>query len=890
MTSRDPMPVRLYRALLGALPRAFRDEHGDAMLAVFEEQLAESHAHGPYETATTCFSATTDLVRGAIYEHWRRRGRRAPRRRPVSFFFADVRFALRTFRRQPASTALLVFTLALAVAANTVIFALVDGVFFRPFPYSHPNQLVYLNETAPRWNLDFTGINYPDFVSWRDRTRTFQAMAEWQDETVILDGAQTAERVPAASTTYDLPAVLGIHPVAGRFFTADEDKPNAPHVVLLSYALWKSRFAGRADAVGGDIRINSAPYQVVGVLPPEADIPFRAKVWVPLGADPNSQDQNYGGDGIGRLRPGVTVAQAAKDLDFAQEPIWAKRDTSHVVSPRVLPLRDRFVADFRAVGIALGAAVALVLLIACANVAGAMLARAVFRRREIGIRLALGANAGRIVRQLLTESLVIASAGGIVGALVGTWGVKLLIAANPEFIPPWAALDPGPRTIVFAIAIVAITSVLFGLLPALRARGEELRDSLSAAATRATTSRNDRRMLNALVVTEIALAVVLLVGGGLLARAYGSLRTVDPGFRSSGLTFFRVTLPAGRYKPGRAQMKFYETFMTRIRTMPGVDHVGVVTCPPFGCHWGTFYRVEGAAPLAKNQQDPVVLLRYASPDYFKAMDIRLVKGRVYAENEGHANADPRPAVINEELAHQFWPNGEDPIGRRFRPNGDTSSNWSTVIGVVHDVKHYGLQRKMIGGLYLPLTRIDSTQDMDSFAFAVHSTGDPASVFAPIRTALRQLDPEVPLVQLQSGAQAIQRALAPARTIALVLSAFAVIALILALGGVYAVLSYVVGRRRHEIGIRVALGARRNQVLGLVVRQGMTLVAIGLLLGVPAALLASRALASLLVGVSASDPLTYAAVVVVLGATAAVAAWIPARRAATVDPTAVLKDG
>jgi predicted permease len=437
---------------------------------------------------------------------------------------------------------------------------------------------------------------------------------------------------------------------------------------------------------------------------------------------------------------------------------------------------------------------------------------------------------------------------------------------------------------------VMVTAVLFGLAPAVQLRGEDLRGALTSAATRMTASFRDRRLLNGLVVFEIALAVILLVGGGLLVRAYGELRRVDPGFRPDGVLLFRVSLPSATYKNGDAQMAFYGRLIDRVRAMPGVDHAALITCPPFSCHWGNFYKAEGAPPLARNEADPVTLTRYASPDYFAAMGLRFAFGRPYAENEGSALGGYRPVVINEELAHRLWPGLANPTGKRLESRGDTSSNWSTVVGVVRDVKHYGLARAMIPGLYYPTTRIDSASTFDSFAYAVHTRGEPAALIQPIRAAVRSLDPELPVVDLKTGPQAIERALASAKTVALVLAAFAAIALALAIGGIYAVLSYVVGNRRHEIGIRMALGAQRAQVLRLVVRQGMGLVAIGVIIGVPVALAGARLLSSLLVGVSPGDPVTYAAVVLVLGATATIAAWIPARRAAGVDPRSALNDG
>jgi putative ABC transport system permease protein len=385
--------------------------------------------------------------------------------------------------------------------------------------------------------------------------------------------------------------------------------------------------------------------------------------------------------------------------------------------------------------------------------------------------------------------------------------------------------------------------------------------------------------------------VVLLVGCGLLVRAYSNLHNVDPGFSPDGVAEFRLALPSVRYRNGLEQRRFFESVVARLDAIPGVDHAGFVTCPPFGCHWGSFFNAEGAPPLLKGQQDPVTLLRYASPDYFATMGIRLAHGRLYAANEGGSTPGAfRPAVVNEELAHQFWPGVADPTGKRFHSRGDTSSNWSTVVGVVKDVKHYGLSTPMRPGLYFPLTRIDSASDFPTYAMVAHTTRDAASLFPDIRRAVHELDPELPVYQAQTMRAALDASLAQQRTTAFALTAFAAIALVLAIGGIYAMLSYVVGRRRHEIGIRIALGAQRRQVSFLVVRQGLALVAIGLALGVPLSLAGARALGSLLFGLSTYDLTTYAGVVAVLVITGGLAAYIPARRAARVEPKIALSDG
>ena len=802
------------------------------------------------------------------------------------FFFSDLRFAVRSFRRQPGATALVLVTLGLAVAANTAVFALVDAVFFRPLAYPAASRLMDINEQAPKWNLEFVGVNYRDFIAWKGSSRAFEDMALWAGTSVNVSDGNTAERLDGQSVTYNLASVLGIKPVLGRAFLPEEDVPKGPNVIMIGYGQWQTRFAGARDVIGRTIRVSALPYTIVGVLPKHLMLDEPTSFWIPLRGDPKDQSETYSYEGVGRVKPGVSVEQARQDLLRAHESIWRAHDTAHVVSPRVMPLRDRFVAEYKTVGAALGAGVALVLIIACANVAGAMLARSVFRRREIGIRIALGASQSRLTRQLLTEALVLAVGAGVIGTIVGRAGLGLLLAGT-QTPPPWLHLTVDVRALAFSTAVVLLTTLLFGLAPMLQFRRQSSSGTLASDGQRLAGSVPERRTLNGLVVLEIALAAVLLASGGLLVRAYMNLREVDPGFRPEGVATFRISLPNAKYRDGLAQRRFYETLIERIRALPSVDHAGVVTCPPFTCHWGSFFLAQGAAAHPSSEQDPVVLTRIASGDYFDAMGIKLIKGRFFGGREG-SPAGPRPAVVNDIFARQLWPGVGDPTGKRFNFRGDTTSRGiMTVVGVVRDVKHYGLSTPMRPGIYMSLTSIDSSNDFNRFAVVAHTSGDAASIIPELRAVVRSMDPELPLFGVQTMRAAVERSMAVRRAIAMWLAAFSAIALTLAVGGIYAVLSYVVGRRRHEIGIRMALGAQTSQVLGLVVRQGMVLVAVGLLIGLPASFFATRLLTSLLVGVGTGDPTTYALVVVILAATGAIAAWIPARRAARVDPKVAL---
>jgi putative ABC transport system permease protein len=762
--------------------------------------------------ARVYLAAAFDVIARAPYEHWRRRNfqqaQNHRREQRMHSFYSDLRFAIRSFARQPGATALVVITLALAVGANTAVFALVDAVFFRPLPYPNANRLVDLNETAPKWGLDFTSINYPDFDQWRKASRSFEAMALWSGSSFNVSDGTSAERLTGQYVTYDMPLALGIRPVLGRSFTREEDVPKGPNVVMISYGLWQTRFGGARDVLGKSLRISSLPYTIIGVLPPNVTLDGQTSLWLPLGGDPKQVGQSYAYDGVARLKPGVTIEQARRDLEIAHEPIWRASDTTHTVSPRIMPLRDRFVSEYRTIGAALGAGVVLVLLIACANVAGAMLARSMFRRREMGIRIALGASNSRLTRQVMTESLLLATLGGIVGTLLGRTGIGLL-TAGVETPPPWLHLGIDARAVAFSVLIVAVTAILFGLVPSipLRRQGQ---GALAATGSRTAGSVPERRVLNGLVVVEIALAAVLLASGGLLMRAYSNLRDVDPGFRPDGVVGFRVSLPEATYQNGLVQRRFYETLIASLRAVPGVIDAGVVTCAPFTCHWGSFFAAEGAPAKPANAVDPVVLLRYASAGYFQTMGIKLLRGRFFDEHEG-APQGLRPVVINDVLEKQLWPDGSNSVGKRFSNRGDTAaSRKMTVVGVVKDVRHYGLARPMIGGLYRSMTAVDSANGLPSLAVVAHTSGSTSALFASIRTTMRELDPELPLYDMKTMQAAVDQSVASRRAIALWLAAFAAIA---SVGGRRYLRGVVVRRRPPTPRNRYCMALRCADVAG-----------------------------------------------------------------------------
>jgi putative ABC transport system permease protein len=867
----------LYRALLRLAPAPLREAHGGDMEALFAERLDEARRIGRSAVARTWMHGAVDVLQ-ARTASWARRGvplTLAIEERNAFMLGSDFRYALRSLGRQKSATALVIAMLSLGIAASVAVFSLVNGLFLRPFPFPHPDRLVYINETAPKWNLDVVGINYPDFDRWRQDVKVFESIALYSTDSFNLSDGNGAERVRGAQVTRDFARVLGVRPILGRSFTPDEDRPKGPPVVVLGEALWKERFGRDRNIVGKTVRLDGASRTIVGVMPAAAAFPDDVRLWVPMAGDVNQEAQSYGGDGIGRLEPGVTAADADKDLKRAHQPIWDTTDKEHAVSPFVRPLREQFVRDYRTAASTVTGAVAVLLLIACANVAAVMLARALARRREMGIRLALGSSRFRLMRQLLVENLVLAAAGGAIGLLAGQWAIGALTRMIPDQLPRWAAFQIDARVMFFSIAVVAGTVILFGWAPALHAVGGDVRSAVHASTNGSTGAPRGRRTLWFLVAAEFALAAMLLVCGTLLVKAFDRVRQVDPGFRADHVLMFSVPISeAARPKPEQ-WLAFWDQLRERTRGLPGVDAAGLITCPPLGCHWGNFYIVEGSIP-SPDGKNPVVLTRAASAGYFEAMGIRLRGGRFFKDSDGRDKQ--QVAIVNETFVKTFWGTGADGIGRRIKFNGKNNP-WITVVGVVGDVKHYGLERPMRPGLYFPLPNIPRS----TLTMAVHTTVDPQSIASAVRETVRQMDPELPVFGIRTMEESLRRSLALRAAFSWMLAVFAFLAFVLAIGGAYGVATYLVTQRTREIGIRVALGARTGDILKNVVGRGLSVVGAGVVCGMIASLAVARLLADALFGVSPADVTVLAFVGAVLVGTALMANGLPARRAARIDP-------
>lgn len=870
--------ARLYRLILHLAPRHLRQAYGAEMEEMFAEALAAARRRGFGAMCAAWGAAIADILTA------RRRARlhdpgTGPKGRTMG---TDLRYAARTLRRQPGATFLVIAMLTLGISANVAVFALVDGLFLRPFPFPHPDRLVYINTSAPKWNLDVVGINYPDFDQWRKGQKLFEAIAVYDIAMFNVSENATPERVRGALISNDFPRVLDVQPVLGRTFTSDEDRPHGPPVVLISSALWTTRFAGDPSVIGRRLRLDGTARTIVGVMPPEASFPADVLLWVPMAGDPNQRYQSYSGDGIGRLKPGVTAAAADADLKRAHEPVWQARDKDHVVTPFVRPLRETLVSDYRAAVSTIGGAVALLLLIACANVAAVMLARALARRHEIGVRLALGSSRLRLVRQLFLENLLLAATGGALGVIGGRGLLGLLLSLVPDQFPRWAVFTVDARVIAFSVALVAVTTVLFGWAPALHAVRGDLRAAVNEATRGTTESPRARQTLSLLVGAEFALAAVLLVCGALLVKAFDQLRHVDPGFRPDHVLTAVVPLSEGTRPKPEQWTAFWKDFETRLAAAPGVDAEGLITCLPLaGCHTGNFFEVDGALPRPDGK-DPVVLWREASSGYAAAIGLRLREGRFLEPADARPHAQP-VVVVNETFVRSFWGEGAKGVGRRIKYHG-AENPWMTVVGVTADVKHYGLDRPMRPGVYLPL----SNDPRSALMVAVHSDRDPALVATSLRDVVRRIDPDIPLYRVRTMDEWMRLSLAPRAALAWMLAVFAGLALVLAIGGAYGVSTYLVTQRTREIGIRVALGARTSDVFRGVVTSGLAAVGAGIVCGLALSLGLGGVMAGLLLGVSPFDPAVLGAVTAILLATAVAANGLPARRAARIDPMRSLR--
>ena len=873
--------TRAYRLILRLFPRDYHATHGRALERLFRDALGDWREQHGRASPRFWAAVVWDSARAAM-EEWRSRVERPEGARTMgermSSVMGDVRFALRQVVRQPSHGITVIVLMALGVAGNAAVFRIVDGLFLKPLPFEESERLIDLDETAPQWNLEFVGIAYPDFLAWRERNQTFESVAVYQDQGANLSDGVTAERVELVSASYDLDDVLRIEPELGRFFDAAEDAPDGARVALLNHGFWRERFSADPAVLGRTLTLDGEAVEIIGVLPTAADFVAESDLWVPL-REHVDNDSGWYLAGVGRLREGVTLERALEDLTGVHRSmIEDGRAVNEITSPVLHTLRDRHLGRYRTSSWFLLGAVGVVLVIACANIAGLMFARSLARGSEIGIRLAMGAPRMRIVRQLLVESLLLATAGAAAGAALGLWGSGLLVDRLNEQFPPWVTFDLDVRFLVFTLFLTGGAALMFGLAPALHSAG---RPAASLAATgRSIGSRPRRRALSALVVSEVALAVGLLVVGGLTVVDAHRLSRIEPGYAVAGVSTYRLQLPSTRYPDADARLAFVDAYLERLRAIPGVAGATVASSLPLLGHWGWFFNVEGAPPPAEDDT-PVVLMRSVTPGYFETMGVEIARGRALEAFDGREDG-AGVVVVNEMFVRTFMEDGRDPIGRRINTGDDDP--WLTIVGVARDVKHYGLDEPVRPGVYQPIRQVP----LSGFLVALRTEPGASSPLPAARATTAELDPELPLYAERAMSAIVDESLWARRATSWAIAAFSIVAVLLAVAGLYGVISYSVQQRAREIGLRMAVGARSDQVRGEVVRQGLVVVLAGVLIGVLSALAMGRVVEQLLSQVEPTEPGVYVGVVALLVLVATIANWIPARRAAATDPMVVLR--
>lgn len=809
-------------------------------------------------------------------------------------FLQDSRYALRLLRKDPALVAMATLSLALGIASSTAVFSIFNGLFLRTLPYPNAERLVLLHEAAPSRNLRNLGVAFTDLHAWQ-QSGAFSSMAGFRQDGSYLTGFGPAVRVNVESVTQFMVATLGIHPILGRDFLPEEDRGGSPflsagghRVVLLSYGFWQRYFGGAADAVGKTVRLDNLAFTVIGVLPRNAVYPADADVWTTLGYDLGSPSaESYSVDGIGRLKPGVTATQAAADLMRIHKGSLPARFQNRLTEPVVTPLREYYLGEYRTVTRVLLGSVALVLLIACLNVAGLILARGTARAPEFAIRAALGAGRGRLVRQLLVEGLVLASLGAFTGAALGWAAVRAVIALMPPVLPSWVDFRVDLHYLWLALGVTGTTALISALMPALPLSTKDIA-ALSGAGARLSPSRKTRQSLNALIVGEIAVAMVLLAGGGLVLKALHRVMSVAPGFRPDNVLTFSVDPPYAS-GPADAHRRFgyAQDLLARLRSTPGIEAAGMTAMLPLdrgfqgrGTAGGYLLQAEGAPAPDPSAPSALTVGGGITPGYFAAMGIPLLDGRDFDQHDSFGDG---VAIVNQTLARHYWPGARSVIGKRLIVR-DKSKRWLTIAGVVGDARYDGLEQPVRPQIFWPYP----ADQIGSMRIAARGAMDTRALAAAAREAARQADPNIAIFDVETMRELLDRSLWARRAYSWLFGGFAVIAVAMALAGIYGVVSYSVTQRTREIGIRMALGADRGQVVAEVLRAGGALVGAGAVLGVAGAWFATRLMTSILAGVNPHDPQTYAAVIALLAVAALLANLAPARRAASVDPVKALR--
>lgn len=811
----------------------------------------------------------------------------------------DIRYGIRKLIERPVFTLTAVITLALGIGANSAVFSVVNAVLLRPLPYKDPGQLVVASNKyeQPRTESGFSILELDDLNRLTDVFEYISLIAAISGNLTDVD---KPERIQSRGVTHDFFQMLGVNPVLGHYFTSADYQPGITEVIVLSHGLWQRRFGGDTNVIGRRIRMDGDPYEIIGVMPSEFKHPGsqtegNVEVWYPAGfkappfAPPSRSERRLAM--VARLKPGVTIKQAQSELDGVASALEREFPDAYPASGwkiELSPLSDRVVGEIRPALLILLGAVGCVLLIACANVANLLFVRATEREQEVAIRSALGASSARLVRQFLTESMLLSLLGGVLGFLLAVWGVKVLIALKPADVPRLGEGTLDASMLIFTMALALVTGIVFGLYPAVHASRVNLNETLKESGRGTSGSARRNRMRNLLAVAGFAFTVVLLIGAGLLIRSFMVLQRIDPGFDSTNVLTMELAIPypnqpdAGKYVQPPKRMEFYRQILDRIKGVPTVQFAGLTSILPLsGGNLDRVITIEGSE--VRGPEDEVHSeLRRVSPEYFQAMGIQLVDGRFFTEFD-NASA-PGVAIINATMAKRLWPQG-DGLGKRFKLGGTLSKfPWLSIVGIVHDVKSKGLDSEPQGEMYLSYAQGAPV----IITLVARATGDPTRLTATMENEIRSLDPDQPVFNVRTVNELMAKVTGPRRFSMFLFGVFAVIAQVLAAVGIYGVMSYSVGQRTHEIGVRMALGAGHSRIVRLIIRQALVLAAIGLGIGLVAAFFLTKLMARLLFGIGPADPVTFAIVSLILVGTVLLASYVPARRAAKVDPVVALR--
>lgn len=801
----------------------------------------------------------------------------------------DLRFAVRIFRKSPSFTFFAVLALALGLGANAAIFSVIEAILLRPLPFRDAGRLVEICEDATDMGFPLAPVAPANFVDWKNRTRAFEDMAALKNDLYVLTGGGAPEQLESGVVTANLFPLLGVSPILGRNFSPEEDRRDGPPVVMLSFGLWQRRFGSDSNIVGRDIWLNDQKYVVIGVMPQGVTFPEKSQIWVPLALGPRMlarRDDHYLRV-FARLKPGVTLAQSRREMAGVAAQLAREYPlTNTKIGSAVFGLRDQLVGNVKPTLWAVAAGVGCVLLIACANLAGMLLARAASREREFAVRVALGGGRLRLIRQTLIESLLLASAGGAVGIVLAVFTLPFLNSLIPATLNAWSELRINLPLLGFLLLLSALAAVLFGALPALVLSRQDPAGVLRQGAR--TTGGGATRARKALIVSEVALAVVLLVGAGLLTRTLWALAHVPLGFNPKGVMTLRTALPVSANSPYRtflARSQFYSRVLERVKAIPGVTSAGYTTFLPLNNTGGTSpFLVEGAPPPPPGQSNDANH-RVISAEYLQTLGVRLLAGRFLRDSDGPDA--PSVALINESMARQYWP-GQNPLGRRIQLDR-AAGTWITIVGVVDDVRQMGLDVKGRAEMYFPYTQPVGTQGyLTPRDLAVRVQGDPMTYAKALETAVWDVDRNQPVAEVRPFEELIAGKLASRELTVKLIGAFAGLALVLAALGLYGLLAYTVLQRRREIGVRMALGAQPRQVALAVLREGLLLVGSGLVLGLACSWVVMRTLQTLLYGVAPTDVWTMTGSAMVLVMVGFLASYLPAQRAAAIDPMTALR--